>query len=151
MDDLAEKLLMMLVEKIEHQAREIKILEEENHYHRDDALNLRETLESYTNNDGIYLREAYKSLQSGYNNLSQRHRELQRELDEYRRNDPAMKAAVNQYMVSEGISTWNRTGSVHGGKIPVIKKIRELTRWGLKQSKDYAEEYMKNYHSFLSI
>lgn len=51
-------------------------------------------------------------------------------------NDPIIKAAAEAYMQKEGINLFRS-----GQKLNAIKGIREATHWGLKESKDYYEQY----------
>lgn len=54
--------------------------------------------------------------------------------------------AANAYMLLHGVKQYDlpyEPGSpVLGGKIQCIKVIREVTEWGLKESKDFVEAYM---------
>jgi len=42
------------------------------------------------------------------------------------------------YMDAEGLKLWQQDG----GKIPVIKCVRVLTDWGLKETKEWCENYV---------
>ena len=139
MDELSEKLFKVLVEKIEVQADQIRSLNKANQSLYDEKENLWHKLQENRDQDVHWWREENELLHRSVDSLSKSNQELQATVREYRLNDPATKALADQFMESEEGQEFCRNGQ----KIALIKQVRTLTSWGLRESKDYVEAWIE--------
>ena len=122
MEDQFVTLLAILNTKIQDQAQTIR-----------DQQDRIYDLEGRTT-DTRWLKEDLERAREESSNLRTQVYNLQAECQRLRLENPKVKEDLESYMTREG-DTLIRQGS----KIAAIKGVREITGWGLKESKDYVE------------
>lgn len=58
--------------------------------------------------------------------------------------DATFEHVAKTYMLAEGVKLYHTPHNEGGGKIQVIKHVRNLTVCGLKEAKDFVEAYMRD-------
>lgn len=122
MNDDFVSLLALLNDKIQSQAQEIKNLNDRIYRMEDDTSSVR-----YLREDLEYARNEVERYRNLYNTTYAENQRLKLE-------NPKVKEDLESYMVREGDTLLRQ-----GNKIACIKEVRNLTGWGLKESKDYVE------------
>jgi uncharacterized coiled-coil protein SlyX len=94
------------------------------------------------------LEEKYESMErmrTQNNELYAQVRKLQSDNYKLTYGGQTPEETANAYMARQGVEVCNRpyvSPDVLSGRIAAIKVVREITGWGLKESKDFVEAYM---------
>lgn len=83
--------------------------------------------------------ESFDYLKRNHDELYVQVRKLQVENARLMYGGNSPEETANAYMKAHGVSRWNDENL---GKIGTIKVVREITGWGLKETKDFCEAYM---------
>jgi predicted nucleic acid-binding Zn-ribbon protein len=115
-----------LDDKLIDKGAEICRLKDDKQRLQDEVITLRNRCGDYNANetDNRWYRDQYNRLTA--------------ELAAYREKDPEIPTKANEFMQKIGIGLMRQ-----GLKIQCIKEVRSITHWGLKETKDYVEDYMK--------
>jgi len=81
--------------------------------------------------------EGYEHLRSQNAELWEQVRVLKMENHKLRYGGQTPEETANNYMLSQGRQVWER-----GDRIQCIKEVREVSGWGLKETKDWCEAYI---------
>ncbi len=81
--------------------------------------------------------EHYESMRSRNEEMYAQVRKLQQENHQLTWGGKTPEETATAYMVNQGASVW-----AEGRKIDCIKVCREVSGWGLKETKDFCEAYM---------
>jgi predicted RNase H-like nuclease (RuvC/YqgF family) len=131
-DDPFVTMLAILNSKIQAQADRISFLEDE---HADLEMRFQSKCEDYAA-DLAGSRQEIETLRGDLRWYKSHADLLQRELDKIRLNDPEVKEKLATFMKEKGETLLH-----DGQKIECIKQIRILTGFGLKEAKDFVEQY----------
>lgn len=142
-----DTMVRILSDRITVQSGLIENLEDQLADKRQDCDHLRDTCDSLRDDvrvlqaDLNYARAQLTSSHSTSQVERDRIYNMQTELSRYRFNDPVFSGKAQEWMEKNHLPFKYEAGGWN--KIALIKEVRSITGWGLKDSKDYVEMWLE--------